>query len=161
MKNGTHPRMTQIQELWDKHVYFAERGEKERKTMTEFKTMTEYRKHCKENGSHWFDRDTMNFFGSRIETHLKGGRWFIESQDGGFHDEPRVYILRYIAHEKDSRGYSPIEKFASFATRADALGAFKAIPRVSIASPIASPKLMKSLCRYFNAIDYFEEVMRV
>jgi len=85
--------------------------------MIEFKTMSEYRKHCKENGSHWFSRDTMKFFGSRIESHLKGGRWFIESQRSGFSpNSSRVYILRYIAQEKASPGYFPIEKFAEFPT---------------------------------------------
>ena len=97
-----------------------------KETQAEFKTMSEYRKHCKENGSHWFSRDTMKFFGSRIESHLKGGRWFIESQRSGFSpNSSRVYILRYIAQEKASPGYFPIEKFAEFPTLKDAKAALR------------------------------------
>ena len=95
--------------------------------MIEFKTMSEYRKHCKENGSHWFSRDTMNFFGSRIESHLKGGRWFIESQlDGPAWVNPeRIYLLREIAQKKSSQGHYPIEKDEAFMTLKEAKAALR------------------------------------
>jgi hypothetical protein len=48
-----------------------------------------------ETGSHFFDRDTMRFFGSRVLDGVIGGRFFITGERSGFdHGSPRMYTVR-------------------------------------------------------------------
>ena len=63
----------------------------------------------KELGHHWFSRDTMRFFKSRVGTRVYKGKYFISSEQfecfgssgHGYHIEPRKYTVR-IANEDGS-----------------------------------------------------------
>lgn len=47
------------------------------------------------SGSHYFDADTMRFFGSRVLDGVIAGRLFITSERSGFdYDSPRAYSVR-------------------------------------------------------------------
>ena len=46
----------------------------------------------KSAGNYWFSPSTMAWFGSRIESGLIGGRYFVTSEQGP--DEPRRYSVR-------------------------------------------------------------------
>lgn len=49
----------------------------------------------RESGSHYFDADTMRFFGSRVLDTVYGGRFFVTSERTGFdHNSPRAYTVR-------------------------------------------------------------------
>ncbi len=59
-----------------------------------FKNMTEVKKANKDAGHHFFDKSTMQFFDSRIESRLIGGRVFVTSEQ--YEDEPRHYAVRSV-----------------------------------------------------------------
>jgi hypothetical protein len=55
-------------------------------------TMAELRALAKENGSHWFDASSMRFFGTRIESKVIRGRYFVTSEQPPH--GPRKFSLR-------------------------------------------------------------------
>jgi hypothetical protein len=61
-----------------------------------FKTLAEFRQFNKETGRHFFDRDTMWFWNSRVESGLIKGRYFITSEDSvSFQGTPeRIFAVR-------------------------------------------------------------------
>ena len=63
-------------------------------TISELKALNE------RNGGCWFERGTMRFFGTRIETGIIRGQYFVtsEQQDS---DRPRLYTLRSFNDEGD------------------------------------------------------------
>lgn len=61
-----------------------------------FKTIADVRAANQDAGNHFFDRDTMRFFKSRIVSNLYGGRYFITSEQGPH--GPRKFTIRE-AHE--------------------------------------------------------------
>ncbi len=49
----------------------------------------------RESGGHYFDADTMRFFGSRVLPAVYGGRFFVTSERSGFDSSsPRRYSVR-------------------------------------------------------------------
>jgi hypothetical protein len=62
---------------------------------TTFKTLAEFKAANKAAGNHFFDRKTMNFFNSRIESGLIGGMFFITSESDMRNTE-RFYNVRRI-----------------------------------------------------------------
>lgn len=63
--------------------------------MSTFTTIADVRAANKAAGQHWFERGTMRFFQTRIESALYGGRCFITSEQcpiGTGH--PRLYSIR-------------------------------------------------------------------
>ena len=54
--------------------------------------MTDVKRHNKEVGHHFFSKDTMGFFNSRIESNLIGGKYFVTSEKND--DWPRLYTIR-------------------------------------------------------------------
>lgn len=46
-------------------------------------------------GSHFFDADTMRFFGSRVGSNVYGGRFFVTSEQRE-HYTPRTYTVRVV-----------------------------------------------------------------
>jgi hypothetical protein len=64
--------------------------------MTQFKTLSEFKQANKDNGLHFFDRKTMSFFNSKIESSLLKGGYFITSEqiETSQGVEPRKYTLR-------------------------------------------------------------------
>jgi len=57
-----------------------------------FKTITDLKEANREAGLHFFDRDTMRFFKSKVESGMYAGRYFITSEQGPH--GPRKYTIR-------------------------------------------------------------------
>lgn len=58
-------------------------------------TVEEIKRRNREAGGHYFDADTMRFFGSRVLPTVVGGRFFVTSERTGFDwDSPRAYSVR-------------------------------------------------------------------
>lgn len=74
-------------------------------------------------GHHWFDAETLRFFGSRVLPTVYGGRYFISSEDT-FDRTGRDYSVR-IAHADGS--IDTVGEHGAYATRAEAVRAVKAI----------------------------------
>lgn len=66
-----------------------------------FLNIADVRRANKAKGHHWFDKATMEFFASRIESRLIAGRYFITSEKTGFDDETRAFSVR-VAHDDGS-----------------------------------------------------------
>jgi len=72
---------------------------------------------------HWFDRDTMRFFQTRIpDARVYGGRYFISSEQFG---APRGYTVREINLETGD--ISTVGKFNSYPSLKAARGAIWAL----------------------------------
>lgn len=76
-------------------------------TTTKFTTLAEFKTLNRSTGRHFFDRDAMKFFNSRIESGLIGGRFFVTSEKM---DEyaPRLYTIREAMDDgsvQDANGY--------------------------------------------------------
>lgn len=63
-------------------------------------------------GSHFFDRETMRFFSSRVHDALYGGRFFVTGERRGFDDCRREYRVRTLAVTRGPNN----EPFASIET---------------------------------------------
>lgn len=58
----------------------------------EYKTLADVRQANKEIDHHFFDRNTMHFFGTKIESTLYAGRYFITSEQPPH--GPRLFTIR-------------------------------------------------------------------
>jgi hypothetical protein len=74
------------------------------------------------NGGCWFDPGSMRFFGTRIESGIIAGRYFITSEQRE-HDTPRKFSVRSFDSEG---GIDTVGAFHEHDTKADALAALKA-----------------------------------
>lgn len=80
----------------------------------------------RESGSHYFDADTMRFFGSRVLGDVWAGRLFITSERSGFDRySPRMYTVREFMPD------GSIETVGEFGEHATAAQARSAVKRVS------------------------------
>jgi hypothetical protein len=61
-----------------------------------FKTIADVRAANRAIDHHFFDRSTMRFFASRIESGLYAGRYFITSEKAGFTSEQRRFTIREV-----------------------------------------------------------------
>ena len=59
-----------------------------------FKTMSDVRAKNKKIGHHFFDRDTMAFWDSKVESGLFRGTYFITSEKHGTNGKPRQFTIR-------------------------------------------------------------------
>ena len=87
--------------------------------MTPFRTLAEARDAHNTAGGHFFDRASMRFFDSRIESALYGGRYFITSEqfhDGSYH-AVRGYTIREV---KADTSIDTVDRFQAYATLAEA-----------------------------------------
>lgn len=83
------------------------------------RTIAELKALNKANGGCWFDAATMRFFGTRIESGIIGGRYFITSEQRE-DDTPRKFTVRSF----DSKGkVDTVGEFHSYDTKAEALAA--------------------------------------
>ena len=66
--------------------------------MQVFKTLSEFKRAHKAAGLYFFDKKTMEFFNSKIESGLIDGKYFITSEQfiGSTFTEPRKYSVRMI-----------------------------------------------------------------
>jgi len=82
--------------------------------MTNFQTMAQVKAANKAIGHHWFERSTMRFFNSVIESGLLRGRFFITSERREL-DFPKRYTVRRAQADGSIetvgtfQGYSDIE----------------------------------------------------
>jgi len=81
-----------------------------------WRTVAEVRAANKAIEHHWFDRDTMRGFGSRILGGMIGGRLFISSERSSL-DDVRGYSVRVA---DDRGGVSTFGEFLGYRTAADA-----------------------------------------
>lgn len=58
-----------------------------------FQTLEEFKELNKQEGYHFFDEDTMEFFNSKMETDLLNGNYFITSEQYSL-SSPRQYSIR-------------------------------------------------------------------
>ena len=72
------------------------------KTESPFRTLADARAHNTAQGLHFFDRGTMKFWKSRIESTLIRGRYFITSEapfELGGRTARRIYAVRYANND--------------------------------------------------------------
>jgi hypothetical protein len=79
-----------ILRLRKKHITL-ERGNSMEKL---FETLSEVKQANQEIGNHWFSRDTMKFWGCKIETSLLRGRFFITSE-WDLRKTKRLFTIRF------------------------------------------------------------------
>ena len=84
-------------------------------------TIQEVIRHNKEIGHHFFDKGTMEFFNSRIESELLYGRYFITSEWIGLEGFPRKYTVHYYTTETGN--ITTVGKFQAYDTLESAIQA--------------------------------------
>ena len=75
-------------------------------------------------GSHFFEKDTMRFFKSRVIYDVfpsKNGVYFVTSEKKGFSDNTRVFNVRFI--DINTGSIDTINGFGAYETKAQALTA--------------------------------------
>ena len=77
-----------------------------------FKTIADVRQANKDAGHYFFERQTMNFFGSRIESSLYAGQYFITSEEGLYESDPRRYTIRMARPDGSVQNASDYRQFA-------------------------------------------------
>jgi hypothetical protein len=87
-----------------------------------YTSINEIRIEAKRAGSHFFDADTMRFFGSRVLPTVYGGRYFITSEQDHYGNGAKAYTVR-IALDKGN--IDTVGDFQAYATRAQAVRAIK------------------------------------
>jgi hypothetical protein len=81
-----------------------------------YRSMADVESANRQIGNHWFDRDTMRFFNTKIESGLIGGKYFITSER---YDEDRP--RRYSVRRADTDGtIDTVGEFHAHLTREDA-----------------------------------------
>lgn len=71
----------------------------------------------RESGSHYFDADTMRFFGSRVLDGVYGGRFFVTSERTGFdRSSPRAYSVREFMPDGTIETYGEFNGYATAGT---------------------------------------------
>jgi hypothetical protein len=111
------------------------------KTNGDYETMTEMRSANISIDHHWFDRDSMQFFGSKIEGGPYRGRYLIESKQVAWSGPRRYFIYRVGTHGEPEFGSVNIVdavapgKGAShnhYASKEEAREAIRALPALSL-----------------------------
>lgn len=77
--------------------------------------MADIKQKLSAGGNHFFDKDTIRFFGSRVESSLYKNNTFITSEYTGFERTNRAYTVRYYNEQKNN--VETISKFGEFSTR--------------------------------------------
>lgn len=98
-----------------------------------FESITEIKQANAARGFHFFDRDTLRFFASRISTTVyptPNGAYFVTSEKSGFDDPTRTYTVRFCSSAKPRRGeiHTVGNGFNGYASRS---GAHKAAQRLA------------------------------
>lgn len=85
---------------------------------------------AREVGSHFFDRDTMRFFSSRIGGEIFAGRYFVTSErdaTGAAWGGARRYTVRAFTYADGRLDFETVGEFGEHATRGDALATVRAL----------------------------------
>lgn len=78
-------------------------------------TMADIKQKLRAGGNHFFDQDTMRFFGSRVESTLYKNNTFITSEYTGFDRKKRAYTVRYYDEAKND--IKDVSGFGAFPTK--------------------------------------------
>lgn len=84
------------------------------------RTIAELKALNKENGGCWFDPGSMRFFGTKIESGIIGGRYFITSEQAPH--GPRMFSVRSF---NDAGSVETVGEFNSYRSRRDAVEALR------------------------------------
>ena len=84
-----------------------------------FTNLQQVKRQHKALGGHFFDREAMHFFGSRVESPLIGGKWFVTSEQ--FMDDPRRFTVREVVDLGDRIAIETVGEFQEFDNLDDAL----------------------------------------
>lgn len=77
-----------------------------------FKTISEVKKANKEIGQFFFEKATMRFFNSRIESGILKGRFFITSERFN-EDTPRLFTLREVKPDGEVETLGEFQEFTT------------------------------------------------
>jgi hypothetical protein len=78
-------------------------------------TIADIKQKLHAGGNHFFDRDTMRWFGSRVESSLYKNNTFITSEYTGFERTKRAYTVRYYDEAKNT--VVDVSGFGAFSTK--------------------------------------------
>ena len=78
-------------------------------------TIADIKQKLRAGGNHFFDRDTMRWFGSRVESSLYKNNTFITSEYTGFERTKRAYTVRYYDEAKNT--VVDVSGFGAFSTK--------------------------------------------
>lgn len=90
-----------------------------------FRSMTQVKEAQRRAGFHFFERDTMSFFRSRVESPLIGGRLFVTSEqfvDSRGNKADRRYTIREV---QEDASIDTVGKFQEYDTKRQAIAAAK------------------------------------
>lgn len=96
--------------------------------MKEIKTIADVKRVHKEKGYHFFDKDTMEFWGSRIESVLYKNMCFVTSELD-FNGENRFYNVRQF--DPETCHINTIGKFNYYLKKEDSIEVAKAVGTIS------------------------------
>ncbi len=78
---------------------------------------------AKNAGSHFFSKDTLRFFSSRIHSEIYGGCYFITSERDNYRDNnPRFYTIRKY---EGGLKVETVGEFCQYTSKAQAISAVK------------------------------------
>lgn len=84
-----------------------------------FKNITEVKKANKDKGQHFFSKDTLNFFGSKVypELYTVAGRQFFLTSENYYNGIERAYTIREVTPDGN---IETIGEFLQYATKEQA-----------------------------------------
>ena len=89
-----------------------------------YTSINEIRYEAQRAGSHFFDADSMRFFGSRILPTVYGGRYFVTSEQDRYGNGAKAYTVRVC---RENGHIDTVGEFQAYATRAQAVAAVRRI----------------------------------
>lgn len=78
-----------------------------------YATIAEIKAANKKNGYHFFDRDTLKFFGSLIDRSVYGGQYFVTSECGWGTNYKREWTVRKANENGDIETVSELGEYSS------------------------------------------------
>lgn len=81
-------------------------------TTLNYRTVDEIVRANQRAGFHFFDRDAMRFFGSRVHDEVYGGRFFVTSELD-FYGERRFYTVREATEDGSVEVVGEFQQYAS------------------------------------------------
>jgi hypothetical protein len=101
-----------------------------------FYSVDDIKRANRDHGHHFFDRDTLHFFRSRVHDVVYGGRYFVTSEQCPFPgDYPRLYSVR---RANDDGSIDSVGEFQQYETRAQAHAAAKHAADVEVGRAVTS-----------------------
>ena len=82
-----------------------------------YSSISEIKEANRRFGNHWFDTDTMRFFGTRVHSQVYAGKYFVTSEYRGFGDYERAYTVR---EAREDGSIDTVGDFLGYETRAEA-----------------------------------------